>query len=63
MTKETWISILRASGLDDDGMRNWHVEFEKASPEAHQDFLESIGIEAEEIELIRGWSKQDNRAR
>lgn len=60
MNKETWVSILRASGLDDDGMRNWHIEFEKTSPEAHQDFLESIGIDKEEIILIRQWSRPDN---
>lgn len=60
MDKETWVSILEASGLDDEGMRNWHVEFEKTSPEAHQDFLESIGIDREEIKLIRQWSRPDN---
>ena len=60
LTKETWGSILRASGLDEAGMRNWHIEFEKTSPEAHQDFLESIGIEKEEITLIRQWSRPDN---
>ena len=60
MTKETWVSILEASGLDDEGMRNWHTEFEKTSPEAHQDFLESIGINKEEIILIRQWSRPDN---
>ena len=60
MDKDTWVSILRASGLDEAGMRNWHVEFEKTSPEAHQDFLESIGIEKNEIDLIREWSRPDN---
>jgi len=60
MTKETWVSILEASGLDENGMRNWHIEFEKTSPEAHQDFLESIGIDKEEIILIRQWSRLDN---
>ena len=60
VSKETWVSILRAAGLDDEGMRNWHVEFEATSPEAHQDFLESIGIEKDEIGLIREWSKTDN---
>ena len=60
LTKETWVSILRASGLDEDGMRNWHIEFEKTSPAAHQDFLESIGIDQEEIILIRQWSRPDN---
>ena len=57
ITKETWVSLLKAAGLDDDGMKNWHVEFEKTSPEAHQDFLESIGIEKDEIISIREWSK------
>jgi len=56
MSKEVWVSILRASGLDDAGMKNWHIEFEKSSPEAHQDFLESIGIESDEISSIRKWS-------
>jgi hypothetical protein len=41
-------------------MENWHVEFERTSPEAHQDFLESIGIAPDEIDLIREWSRQDN---
>lgn len=57
LSKETWVAMLRAAGLDEDGMRDWHVEFEKASPEGHQDFLESIGIEPGEIEAIRQWSR------
>jgi DNA-binding transcriptional MerR regulator len=57
LTKERWVAILKASGLDEEGMRNWHIEFEKTSPEAHQDFLESIGIDDDEIGLIRDWSK------
>jgi len=55
VTREIWVSILRASGLDEAGMKNWHIEFEKTSPEAHQDFLESIGIEDDEIKSIREW--------
>ena len=57
ITKETWVALLRAAGLDDAGMKNWHVEFEKTSPEGHQDFLESIGIEEIEVAAIREWSK------
>jgi DNA-binding transcriptional MerR regulator len=56
ITREIWVSILKAAGLDEAGMKNWHIEFEKTSPEAHQDFLESIGLEQDEIELIRQWS-------
>jgi DNA-binding transcriptional MerR regulator len=59
ITKETWVSMLKAAGLDEEGRKNWHVEFEKSSPEAHQDFLESIGIDDDEIALIRQWSKTD----
>jgi DNA-binding transcriptional MerR regulator len=57
LTKESWVALLKAAGLDNEGMKNWHVEFEKTSPEAHQDFLESIGIEQDEIKSIRNWSK------
>lgn len=57
ITKKRWVSLLRAAGLDEDDMRKWHVEFEKMSPEAHQDFLESLGIEEDEIKLIRNSSK------
>lgn len=57
LTKKNWVSLLKAAGLDNEGMKNWHIEFEKTSPEAHQDFLESICIEPDEIKSIRSWSK------
>jgi DNA-binding transcriptional MerR regulator len=56
MTKDTWVALLEAAGLDEAGMKNWHVQFEKTSPGAHQDFLESLGIDGEEIKSIRQWS-------
>jgi MerR family transcriptional regulator, thiopeptide resistance regulator len=57
VTKDAWVALLQAAGLDQAGMQNWHIEFERMSPEAHQDFLESIGIEKDEIASIRKWSK------
>lgn len=57
VNKDQWVAMLRAAGLDDEGMHQWHIEFEKSSPEAHQDFLQSIGIDAEEIAEIRAWSR------
>ena len=57
LTKRQWVELLRASGLDEGGMKRWHVEFEAVSPEAHQDFLESLGVSAREIEAIRNWSR------
>jgi DNA-binding transcriptional MerR regulator len=59
LDKESWTAILRATGLSDDDMRRWHVEFERLSPEAHRDFLESLGIEDDEVVRIRDWSRGD----
>jgi DNA-binding transcriptional MerR regulator len=56
--KDGWVAILRASGLDDEAMRRWHVEFERRAPEAHQDLLESLGIDGNEIASIREWSRR-----
>jgi MerR family transcriptional regulator, thiopeptide resistance regulator len=53
MNKERWIELLAAAGFDREDRNRWHVEFEKLSPEAHQDFLESLGISAPEIRIIR----------
>ena len=57
MNKNQWVNILKASGMDEKAMRKWHVQFEKNLPEAHTDFLESLGINPEEIKAIKQWSK------
>lgn len=59
MDKATWVAVLDKAGLDDNGKRKWHQEFEAIAPEAHQDFLESIGIESDEINSIRKWSREN----
>ena len=59
MDKQRWMDLLRATGLDDDEMFRWHAEFERMSPEAHQDFLEALGIVPQEIRRIR----KESRAR
>ncbi len=60
VTKDMWIAILASAGLDEKGMHKWHTEFELSAPEAHQDFLESVGLSDEEINNIRKWSKKEN---
>ncbi len=60
LTKEQWINYLRKAGLDEAGMERWHREFETSSPEAHQDFLESLGLPADEIRLIRERYQKSN---
>jgi len=57
MTKQQWVDVLRAAGMSDEDMRRWHIEFERQLPEMHTDFLQSLGIEAVEIERIKTWSK------
>lgn len=56
MTRERWVALLDATGMNEEDRGRWHQEFERLSPEAHQDFLESLGIEADEIRRIRAWS-------
>lgn len=57
MTKERWVALLTAAGMTADDRARWHAAFERLSPEAHQDFLESLAIDAEEIRTIRAWSQ------
>ncbi len=57
LDKEGWIALLRAVGLNDDAMHKWHQEFEKFSPLLHKEFLEGLGISAEELDLIRQWAQ------
>jgi MerR family transcriptional regulator, thiopeptide resistance regulator len=58
LDKRKWIQILRAAGLDEAAMQSWHVEFEALAPEAHGDFLKSLGIPPREIASIRAWSRK-----
>jgi DNA-binding transcriptional MerR regulator len=53
LDKQQWVAILRQAGLDDEAMCQWHMAFERMSPEAHEDFLESLGIDARQIADIR----------
>lgn len=56
MTRERWSGIMRAAGMSDEDMRNWHRAFEKRAPNAHQEFLESLNLGDDEIRRIRKWS-------
>lgn len=58
MSKEQWIALLAFTGLNEEGMETWHAEFEKMSPDAHQDFLESLGIAPGEITSIHQFSRR-----
>jgi MerR family transcriptional regulator, thiopeptide resistance regulator len=58
MSKEKWVRIMRSAGFSEPDMHRWHVEFEHAAPEDHQQFLEFLHIPEEEIRGIRKWSRE-----
>ncbi len=57
LTREKWTTLLKASGMTDTDMLQWHVEFERLFPDDHQVFLESLGITPEDIDAIRTFSQ------
>jgi len=61
MDKESWIKLLETAGLGRTAREKWHKEFEKLAPDAHRDFLESLGIPAKEVALIRRFSRSGMR--
>ena len=56
MNRDTWVSLLAASGFSHDDMRRWHAEFERLAPDRHREFLEFLCIPADDIERIRAWA-------
>jgi len=61
--KRVWIEMLRAAGMDDAAMRKWHSEFERRAPEAHQQFLLTLGISEDEALFIRKRSAETQQLR
>jgi DNA-binding transcriptional MerR regulator len=62
MSKASWTRMFRSIGLNDADMRQWHAQFEHTMPEAHRDFLESLGLDAQEVRRIRTWSRRSRKA-
>jgi DNA-binding transcriptional MerR regulator len=58
INKERWVEIMKAAGFSEESMHDWHRQFEKLEPESHREFLESLGIHADELAKIREWSRQ-----
>jgi len=61
--KAMWVEMLRSAGMDDEAMHRWHGEFEERAPEAHHDFLRSLGIPENEALEIRKWSAKLKKSR
>jgi hypothetical protein len=59
--KDAWVKMLEAAGLDEAAKVRWHAEFEARAPDAHHDFLLSLGIPEKEVRLIRDWAKEGRK--
>ncbi len=57
MGKEEWVAMFREIGLDEETMMQWHRLFESRHPEAHQSFLEWLGLPPGNIDAIRANSR------
>lgn len=55
--KQMWVEMLESAGMDEAAMKQWHVEFERRAPEAHHEFLRSLGISEGETQWIQEWSR------
>lgn len=60
MTKDKWVSIMKAAGFSEEDMHRWHREFERAAPDDHKEFLQYLHIPAGEIKSIREWSQKQS---
>jgi hypothetical protein len=50
---EEWVAMFEEVGLDEAKRDRWHRLFEARHPDAHQGFLEWLGLGRAEIDQIR----------
>ena len=51
--KNQWIDMFKEIGMTEAQMKQWHDVFEAKNPEKHQEFLEWLGIDEEDIKQVR----------
>lgn len=54
---EEWVAMFREIGLDEAKMKKWHRVFESRHPDAHEGFLQWLGLPAAETARIRSESR------
>jgi MerR family transcriptional regulator, thiopeptide resistance regulator len=57
--KKMWVKMMEAAGMDKSAMARWHAEFEHCAPNAHKEFLMSLGIPKNEVRKIQEWSREN----
>lgn len=54
---DLWVDMLEAAGMDEKARERWHAEFERRAPQAHDEFLLSLGFPREQVAKLRRWSR------
>jgi len=59
ITKDQFVALLNEIGVSDSQKQRLHALFEQRHPDAHQSFLEFLGLPSSAIREIRGSSRKD----
>ena len=57
ITKDQFVAVLDAAGITEEQKHRLHAEFESRYPDAHQAFLEFLGLPADAVRSIRERSR------
>lgn len=57
LTKDQFVGLLNEADITDEQKARLHAAFEKRYPEAHQSFLEWLGLPADAVKGIREHSR------
>ncbi|HLP25447.1 MAG TPA: hypothetical protein VK477_07210 [Acidobacteriota bacterium] len=57
LTKDQFVAVLEAAGIDAAQREKFHCEFERQQPAAHERFLAWLGIPSGDIARIREHSR------
>jgi hypothetical protein len=58
VTKDQFVALLDGAGVTQEQKHRLHALFEQRHPDAHQGFLEYLGLPSEQIRSIRDASRQ-----
>ncbi len=57
ITKDQFVAVLNEAGVTEEQKARLHAVFEKRYPDAHQSFLEFLGLPADTVRDIRTRSR------
>lgn len=56
-----WVKMLEEAGMDEQARHRWHTAFEREAPDAHREFLHSLGLSDTDVDKIRKQSRKDRK--